>query len=112
MEQKPDIPICILAGGTSRRFGSDKALAVLDGKPLLSHVLERLSDQTSGLIAINTGNVAKEKTFNKKYMSLNNSLPSNDATKGFDITYDVLARLASSEKGLNELNKIFLIKGM
>ncbi|MEP0393292.1 MAG: molybdenum cofactor guanylyltransferase [Erythrobacter sp.] len=49
----PNIPICILAGGTSRRFGSDKALAMLGGKPLLEHVLDRVRQQTSGPIAIN-----------------------------------------------------------
>lgn len=42
------------------------------------------------------------KQFNKKYKAKNFTLPSNYATKGFDITYDVLARLASSEKDLKE----------
>lgn len=28
----------ILAGGGSRRFGSDKALAMIDGKPMIAHV--------------------------------------------------------------------------
>ncbi|MCH3884626.1 PBP1 and LysM peptidoglycan-binding domain-containing protein [Tenacibaculum aquimarinum] len=42
------------------------------------------------------------KIFNSKYRKLNNSLPSNYATKGFDITYDVLARLASSDNDLKE----------
>ena len=32
----------VLAGGESRRFGRDKALAVLAGKPLVEHVLETL----------------------------------------------------------------------
>jgi molybdopterin-guanine dinucleotide biosynthesis protein A len=33
----------ILAGGQSSRFGSNKALALLAGKPLVCHVTERLS---------------------------------------------------------------------
>ena len=53
MTSPPNIPICILAGGTSRRFGEDKALAVLGGKPLIEHVLERVRRATSGTIAIN-----------------------------------------------------------
>ena len=32
----------VLAGGRSSRFGSDKALAELGGKPLLAHAVERL----------------------------------------------------------------------
>ena len=35
------------------------------------------------------------KIFNKQYVEKNNTLPSFYATKGFDITYDVLMRLAS-----------------
>ena len=34
----------VLAGGRSRRFGSDKARFVLRGKPLLAHVLESFAD--------------------------------------------------------------------
>ena len=33
----------VLAGGRSSRFGSEKALAVWEGKPLLAHVLVRLA---------------------------------------------------------------------
>ncbi len=36
--------------------------------------------------------------FNKQYMRKNNVLPSDYATKGFDITYDILIRLASKNK--------------
>lgn len=41
------LSLAILAGGNSRRFGEDKALAQLHGRPLLAHVLER----TAGLAA-------------------------------------------------------------
>ena len=30
----------ILAGGKSKRFGSNKAVSILDGKPIISHVIE------------------------------------------------------------------------
>lgn len=33
---------CVLAGGQSTRFGSDKAMAALGGKPLLDHAVEQL----------------------------------------------------------------------
>jgi molybdenum cofactor guanylyltransferase len=33
----------ILAGGKSSRFGSDKAMALYDGRPLLDHVVDALS---------------------------------------------------------------------
>ncbi len=39
------LSLAILAGGNSQRFGEDKALVQLHGKPLLAHVLER----TAGL---------------------------------------------------------------
>lgn len=40
----------ILAGGASRRFGSDKAEALIAGEPMLCHVAHRLSAQTDGLV--------------------------------------------------------------
>lgn len=40
----------IFAGGTSRRFGGDKALALLNGKPLIAHVAERLVPQVEKLV--------------------------------------------------------------
>lgn len=41
----------ILAGGTSRRFGSDKALAELAGAPLIEHVVRRAAPQV-GVLAV------------------------------------------------------------
>lgn len=40
----------ILAGGQSRRFGSDKALALVDGRPLLDHVADALHRQVDVLV--------------------------------------------------------------
>lgn len=40
----------VLAGGQSRRFGSDKALALLGGKPLIEHAIEALAAQTDAVI--------------------------------------------------------------
>lgn len=40
----------ILAGGRSRRFGQDKAEAVIDGIAMLDHVIASLSVQVDGLV--------------------------------------------------------------
>ena len=42
----------VLAGGQSRRFGSDKALALLAGKPLIDHVIDRLAVQVAALVVV------------------------------------------------------------
>ncbi len=39
----------VLAGGQSRRFGSDKALALLDGVALIEHALAALAAQTDAM---------------------------------------------------------------
>ncbi|MDQ7001080.1 MAG: molybdenum cofactor guanylyltransferase [Ghiorsea sp.] len=38
-----DCTAVILAGGESQRMGADKAMVLLDGKPLLTHVLEQIT---------------------------------------------------------------------
>ena len=40
----------ILAGGASRRYGSDKALAMLDGRTLLDRVIDRALPQVDELV--------------------------------------------------------------
>lgn len=40
----------ILAGGQARRFGSDKALAELDGRTLIDHVAAQLAPHCDGLL--------------------------------------------------------------
>ncbi len=42
----------ILAGGKSSRFGSDKALALLDGRPLIAHVAASLALQCDAIIVV------------------------------------------------------------
>lgn len=40
----------MFAGGESRRFGSDKALALLDGQCLIDHVIARLAPQVDMVV--------------------------------------------------------------
>jgi molybdopterin-guanine dinucleotide biosynthesis protein A len=42
----------VLAGGQSRRFGSDKALALIDGLPLIEHVIARVVPQCAALVIV------------------------------------------------------------
>lgn len=49
MTQTPEITGLIIAGGLARRMGgADKGLQLLAGRPLLAHVIERLSPQLAG----------------------------------------------------------------
>lgn len=38
-----DVSVAILAGGQSRRMGTNKSFVPLAGKPLIQHVIERLT---------------------------------------------------------------------
>lgn len=40
----------VLAGGRSSRFGSDKALALLEGRPLIAHVIDALASQVDAIL--------------------------------------------------------------
>ncbi|WP_432769621.1 MAG: molybdenum cofactor guanylyltransferase [Sphingopyxis sp.] len=48
----------VLAGGRSRRFGSDKALAMLDGRSLLDHALAALAPHCDAVVVVGRGEIA------------------------------------------------------
>ncbi|MBE0526316.1 MAG: molybdenum cofactor guanylyltransferase, partial [Candidatus Thorarchaeota archaeon] len=55
-----DVTVAILAGGSSKRFGSDKALAVFQGKPLISHMLD-IAQRISSTILVVVSDEEQEK---------------------------------------------------
>jgi len=53
-----DVSIAVLCGGKSTRFGSDKAVHLVGGKPMYRHVLDKLSGLSDDLFM----QVAKDNT--------------------------------------------------
>ena len=51
----------ILAGGFSRRFGQDKGLINLAGKPLVLHVIDKVSKVVDETVVVVSSNLQKEK---------------------------------------------------
>ena len=51
----------ILAGGFSRRFGRDKGLVVLAGKPLILHVIDRVSKVVDNVLVVVSSEKQKTK---------------------------------------------------
>lgn len=51
----------ILAGGFSRRFGRDKGLVVLAGKPLILHVIDRVSEVVDEVLVVVSSEKQKAK---------------------------------------------------
>lgn len=66
------LPCVILCGGNSVRFGADKATALLGSKPLLAHVIARISPQCAP-IALN--GVAKDIAASYTYTTLDDIAP-------------------------------------
>ncbi|TFG95363.1 molybdenum cofactor guanylyltransferase, partial [Candidatus Thorarchaeota archaeon] len=60
VENMKDVTVAILAGGSSKRFGSDKALAVFQGKPLISHMLD-IAQRISSTILVVVSDEEQEK---------------------------------------------------
>ena len=52
MSPLADMTGVILAGGKSSRFGSNKALAMVDSKPLLQHVADLMSNMFSQCLLV------------------------------------------------------------
>lgn len=50
VQATPKILGAIIAGGKSRRFGSDKTVADMLGKPLIQHVIDELTPQCDNLV--------------------------------------------------------------
>ena len=59
-----------MAGGKSRRMGGqDKAFVLLNEKPMLSHVIDRLNKQTNNIVLNSNKNPEVFKSFKIKVMS-------------------------------------------
>jgi len=56
--------VVILAGGFSKRFGQDKCLIDLVGKPLVLHVVDRVSSVVDEKVVVAGSNALKEKLSN------------------------------------------------
>src|SRR6478752_10148003 len=59
-----DIPALILAGGRSSRMGGgDKCLMPLSGRPMLTHVLDRITPQASSILINSNSDPAQFRAF-------------------------------------------------
>ena len=85
----------ILAGGKSKRFGNEKGLVNLNGKPLLLHVLERIEDIVDEIVITvsfmeqkqNFAKILKNKTKVKIVIDkINFNSPLIGALTGFEST--------------------------
>lgn len=56
-----DITVAIIAGGTSKRFGSEKALAEFQGKPLISYMLDIAQQISSTILVVVSDEEQEEK---------------------------------------------------
>ena len=73
-------------------FNKGRVYSTIDNQKLAKLGFTYVSDDFDDV------NSPSAKIFKQQYFQKNNALPSYYATKGFDITYDVLMRLASGKK--------------
>lgn len=59
-EQRPRVTGIVLAGGASRRFGRDKTRALLDGRPLLHHVLRAVAAVAQEVVVVVAPGVGRQ----------------------------------------------------
>lgn len=91
-----DISGLILAGGRSTRMGGrDKGLQVLDGQPMIAHIIERLQPQV-GLLVINANqNHSAYETFGLPIIA--------------DVIINFVGPLAGLHAGLNHCSTPYLL---
>jgi molybdopterin-guanine dinucleotide biosynthesis protein A len=87
------ISAVVLAGGNSKRFGKDKALLKLGGKPLILHVLDNITEVTEETIVV-VGSQSQLNQYSK-------TLPST--TKIVSDTYKVQSPLAGALSGFQHV---------
>jgi molybdopterin-guanine dinucleotide biosynthesis protein A len=92
--QKQTVLGYVLAGGGSTRFGSDKALAEIDGKPMVLRMRELLANVTSGVNVV----AAPGKYSNLRVSALTDRWPGEGPLGG------IITALRATEKGGVEWN--------
>jgi molybdopterin-guanine dinucleotide biosynthesis protein A len=95
----------VLAGGLARRMGGgDKGLQTLGGKPILQHILDRLTPQVDGMILNANGDPARFAAW---------SLPvAGDAVEGFvGPLAGVLAGLSWARANRSDITDIVTVPG-
>ena len=81
----PDIAAIIMASGQSRRFGSEKLMAVLAGKPVISYIADRLSDMFLYTVLVTRSSSVQEYALSKGFNVILHDLPGRNDTIGLGI---------------------------
>ncbi len=91
-----DISGFILAGGRSTRMGGrDKGLQILDGRPMIAHIIERLQPQVGPLVINANQNLSAYETFGLPIIA--------------DVISNFVGPLAGLHAGLNHCTTPYLL---